>query len=232
MTLQRSGAQLDASVSVSEIWILDADESTRDWYADCLQAMFKLRFFSKFKDLDEALDAETPELLITDLKAEDDTLTGYFVKRGSSFEGRCKVLVAATTNDPDVIRHCFEFGCEDFLAKPINHIELAVKVERLIYPKRSMTKVQVDPVRNRLVGENAETIELTSKEFVIFYAIYHSPLRTITKDQLVKHVWSDVVVGTKTLDVHIFNIRKKVAPLNLEIKYFPPNTYSVDEKSL
>ena len=45
--------------------------------------------------------------------------------------------------------------------------------------------------------------------------------RTITKDQLVKHVWSDVVVGAKTLDVHIFNIRKKVAPLNLEIKYFP-----------
>ena len=72
---------------MSEIWILDADERCRDWYVDSLQTMSKLRFFSRFSELDEALLTEKPELLVTDLKAEDDSLTSYFVKKGDILEG-------------------------------------------------------------------------------------------------------------------------------------------------
>ncbi len=232
MSFRRSGAETVEIESVSEIWVLEADQELRDWYVEVLQPMSKLRFLSSFSELDSALSIERPELLITDLESQDDNLTGYLVKKGDMLRGNVKILVSASSADPEVIRHCLDFGCQDFLVRPTNINEFRVKVERLLYPKKSLTKVHVDPVRNRLVGENEATIELTSKEFVIFYAIYHAPLRTITKDQLVKHVWSDVVVGAKTLDVHIFNIRKKVASLNLEIKYFPPNTYSVDERAI
>ena len=120
MSFRRSGAEAQESVSVSEIWILDADERCRDWYVDSLQTMSKLRFFSRFSELDEALLTEKPELLVTDLKAEDDSLTSYFVKKGDILKGSVKVLVSASSADPEVIRHCFEFGCEDFLVKPTN----------------------------------------------------------------------------------------------------------------
>lgn len=232
MSFRRSGAETAEIESVSEIWIMAAEQTLKDWYSDALQNMAKIRFISSFSELDAALMTQRPELLVADLNAKDESLTSYLVKKGDMLKGSVKVIVSALSADSEVIRHCFDFGCEDVLIRPTNANEFKVKVERLLYPKKSLTKVHVDPVRNRLVGENDATIELTSKEFVIFYAIYHAPLRTITKDQLVKHVWSDVVVGAKTLDVHIFNIRKKVASLNLEIKYFPPNTYSVDERGL
>ena len=118
--------------------------------------------------------------------------------------------MSASSADPEVIRHCLDFGCQDFLVRPTNVNEFRVKVERLLYPKKSLTKVHVDPVRNRLVGENEATIELTSKRVChIFMPFIMLRLELLQKDQLVKHVWSDVVVGAKTLDVHIFNIRKK-----------------------
>ena len=89
MSFRRSGAETVEIESVSEIWVLEADQELIDWYTEVLQSMSKLRFLSSFSELDTALSTERPELLITDLEAQDDNLSGYLVKKGDMLKRQC-----------------------------------------------------------------------------------------------------------------------------------------------
>ena len=42
-----------------------------------------------------------------------------------------------------------------------------------------------------------------------------------------RKVWSDVKVASKTLDVHIFNLRRKLAKLNYAIRFVPPDAFKL-----
>ena len=64
-------------------------------------------------------------------------------------------------------------------------------------------------------------------EMCIRDRINTAPSKQIKRVDLISKVWKDVSVGAKTLDVHIFNIRRKLAKLNVKIKYTPPQTYSI-----
>ena len=87
--------------------------------------------------------------------------------------------------------------------------------------------LSVDPLRRRVITKDNLQTELTSKELMIFDLINNAPNKQISRSDLIGKVWKDVSVGSKTLDVHIFNIRRKLSKLNVKIKYTPPQTYSI-----
>lgn len=71
-----------------------------------------------------------------------------------------------------------------------------------------------------------KTVTFTPKEFRIVHLLLHANGR-IDRDKLISRVWNGVHVGRKTLDVHLFNVRRKVAKLGLKVVFEHPNFYRI-----
>lgn len=74
----------------------------------------------------------------------------------------------------------------------------------------SMGDMTIDPVRF-IVTKNGEDIVLAKKEFELLYLLAAKPGRVFLRNEILSNVWgTDVIVGDRTIDVHIRKIRQKL----------------------
>lgn len=116
----------------------------------------------------------------------------------------------------------FEVGADDYIAKPIKPKLLISKVKGLLRrlkddtPTESSASIYVgDLIINReeyKVIYNAKTIILPRKEFELLYLLASKPGKVFTRTEILDKVWgNEVVVGGRTIDVHIRKLREKIA---------------------
>lgn len=114
----------------------------------------------------------------------------------------------------------FEAGADDYITKPIKPKVLTSKVKALLRRFRDNKKPEADVLNlsglsiNRdeykvTIGE--EEILLPRKEFELLYLLASHPGRVYKRDEIMEKIWgNDVVVGGRTIDVHIRKLREKV----------------------
>ena len=111
-----------------------------------------------------------------------------------------------------------ELGADDYVAKPFSPRELLARLKAVLRRSRpdvvaqqlSVAHVAVD-VNTRVATANGKPVELTGLEFDILVALLRRPGRVIPRDALLKEAGrSDVVVGERTVDVHISHLRQKL----------------------
>lgn len=66
---------------------------------------------------------------------------------------------------------------------------------------------------------------LTSKEFRIVALLMNAEDQTLPRQDLISEVWGGMAVSPKAFDVHLSNLRKKLARINLGVAYLPPHSY-------
>jgi two-component system, OmpR family, alkaline phosphatase synthesis response regulator PhoP len=108
-------------------------------------------------------------------------------------------------------------GADDYISKPIKPRVLISRVHALLRRKES---VQVKPtgtpdlVINRekyLVIKNGETLHLPKKEFELLSLLASRPEVVFERDVILERVWgTDIVVGDRTIDVHVRKLREKI----------------------
>jgi two-component system, OmpR family, alkaline phosphatase synthesis response regulator PhoP len=115
----------------------------------------------------------------------------------------------------------FDAGADDYITKPIKPKVLVSKIKGLLRRiKNDETLVNNetltlgDIVINReeykIIKENIEII-LPRKEFELFYLLASKPGKVFKRDEILDKVWgSEVVVGGRTIDVHIRKLREKI----------------------
>lgn len=113
-----------------------------------------------------------------------------------------------------------DLGADDYLAKPFSLLELQSRMQAISRRKSGLNDSQVpigdfkiDPFKRQVFFEDNE-IELSRKEFdLLSYLLLHKN-RPLTRLQLSEHIWgnySDGDYDSNYIDVHIKNIRKKLA---------------------
>ncbi|MFI3321318.1 MAG: response regulator transcription factor [Rikenellaceae bacterium] len=111
----------------------------------------------------------------------------------------------------------YEAGADDYITKPIRPKLLVTKVKALLkrYEAREEFKESgggfvID--RDRYcVEKDGGTITLPRKEFELLSFLFTTPDRVFTRDEIFKRVWgTDVIVGDRTIDVHIRKLREKI----------------------
>lgn len=114
----------------------------------------------------------------------------------------------------------FDAGADDYIAKPIKPKLLVSKVKALLRRLKSDSST----TENLIVGNieisreeykiimNGKEIVLPRKEFELFYLLASKPGKVFKREEILDKVWgNEVVVGGRTIDVHIRKLREKIS---------------------
>jgi DNA-binding response OmpR family regulator len=134
------------------------------------------------------------------------------------------IVVTAREDELDRVR-LLEIGADDYVVKPFGFRELVARIRavqrRTGRPDRTLTAVQhagplqIDRSARRVHLHDAE-IELTPKEFDLLAYLAETPGEVRTREDIIANVWDEHWWGpTKTLDVHIAALRRKLAGLEV-----------------
>ena len=113
----------------------------------------------------------------------------------------------------------FDAGADDYIQKPIKTRILISRVKALL--RRSITETPVTAAERPagisidkdryLVYKDGEELSLPKKEFELLALLISVPGRVFTRDTILNKVWgNDVIVGDRTIDVHIRKLREKL----------------------
>ena len=168
----------------------------------------------------EAVKRLNPLLIVLDVMLP--RLDGFEVCRRLRAENNPVAIIMLTARDEDIDKILgLEFGADDYLTKPFNPRELVARIkailrraERLEQPDATpitMADLTVDPIR-REASVAGQTLELRTQEFEVLFTLASQPGRVFTREQLLQQAWGfDFLGQTRTVDVHIAHLRKKLS---------------------
>jgi two-component system alkaline phosphatase synthesis response regulator PhoP len=129
------------------------------------------------------------------------------------------IIFLTAVSDETVQIKGLESGADDYVAKPVSPKVLTSKVHALFRRLRKeevenkkivLGDFSIDPA-SYLVTIGDREISLAKKEFELLYLLASRPGRVMLRNEILSQVWgSDVIVGDRTIDVHIRKIRQKL----------------------
>lgn len=137
-----------------------------------------------------------------------------------SAQGMDGVVIAFLTARSEDYSHIagFEAGADDYINKPIKPRVLLSRIKALLRRSGSGNESQAVDVgklridrESYLVFKEGEEISLPRKEFELLSLLASKPGKVFARDEILNKVWGDeVVVGDRTIDVHIRKLREKL----------------------
>lgn len=112
----------------------------------------------------------------------------------------------------------FDAGADDYITKPIKPKVLLSKVKALLRRFKEKNKKEIYTVGDITVDKheykiiiNEKEMSLPRKEFELLALLTSDPNKVFKREEILQHVWGDdVVVGGRTIDVHIRKLREKL----------------------
>jgi two-component system alkaline phosphatase synthesis response regulator PhoP len=113
----------------------------------------------------------------------------------------------------------FDAGADDYVAKPIKPRVLISRINALLRRSVAESTVEGEEVNDNiiidreryLVIRDGEEIQFPKKEFELLSLLASKPQKVFERDYILEHVWGvGVVVGNRTIDVHIRKLREKL----------------------
>lgn len=173
------------------------------------------------KDGDEALEKARrfqPDLVILDVMMPKKTGVEVcqLLRAQASFKETLIIFLTAVNDEGTQIKG-LETGADDYLSKPISPKVFLTKVNAL-FRRLNKSEARILTIENMIidperfivkVGE--QEIILAKKEFELLYLLALRPGRVFLRNEILNQVWgNDVIVGDRTIDVHIRKIRQKL----------------------
>lgn len=173
------------------------------------------------KDGDEALEKARrtqPDLVVLDVMMPKKTGVEVcqLLRSQSAFKETLIIFLTALNDEGTQIKG-LETGADDYISKPISPKVFLSRVNALFRRLKktearilTIDNITIDPERF-IVKVNEEDVVLAKKEFELLYLLAIKPGRVFLRHEILNQVWgNDVIVGDRTIDVHIRKIRQKL----------------------
>lgn len=152
-------------------------------------------------------------------------IPGEEVLREVRMLGNIPVIILTAKDELDEKLKLLTEGADDYITKPFEIKEVLVRIQ--VQLRRSYTGTESDFLEcrglrmdktNYEVAVNGTVIsKITKQEFAILELLLKHPKQVFSKEDIFEYAWEEAYMGeTKTLDVHISNIRKKIKAITEE----------------
>ncbi len=169
----------------------------------------------------EVAERERPHLIILDIMMPelDGVETCRILRSRKEFADTPIAFLTARDEDYSQIT-ALDVGGDDYITKPIKPRVLISRITALL--RRAGRNLEDDQEvialhdlvidkQKVLVFKGQATVELPRKEFEILWLLASKPGRVFTREEIFDKIWgSDVIVGNRTIDVHIRKLRERL----------------------
>ncbi len=176
----------------------------------------------------EAVEKLKPTLMVLDIMLPG--LDGFEVCRRLRAQDNPIPIIMLTARDDDFDKIVgLELGADDYLTKPFNPRELVARVKAILRRSERLTAAQnqnpirlgdllIDPAA-REVQINGQPVDMRTQEFELLSVFARHKGIVLTREQLLQLAWGyDFYGQTRTVDVHVAHLRKKLAGSQVKIE--------------
>ena len=189
------------------------------------QEGYKLYTASNGKEAVEKAKKKLPHLIIMDVMMPkmDGIEACEQLRNDIRFNDTIIMFLTARGEDYSYVA-AFDAGADDYVTKPIKPKVIVSKVKallrRLKKEEQTQEKIQIGKLiidrEQYEVTHMDKSFSMPRKEFELLYLLASNPDKVVKRDKIMEIVWgSEVVVGDRTIDVHIRKLREKIGD-----KYF------------
>lgn len=169
----------------------------------------------------EVAEKVEPHLIILDVMMPqmDGIECCEIIRSKDAFKNTIITFLSARSEDYSQIAG-FEAGADDYIAKPVKPKVLVSRVKALLkrystpevtVAEEEQTGIYIDREAYVVVLEDKSKLQLPRKEFELLSLLMSHPGRVFSRDEIFSSLWGDdVIVGERTMDVHIRKLREKV----------------------
>jgi len=164
-----------------------------------------------------------PEIILLDvMMPEMDGIEACRLIREIPSLNNTRIIFLSARNEDYTQISAFDAGADDYISKPVKPKILLKKISSIFKRiKKKENKIQLIDLgeikidrAKYLVFINKNEIQLPKKEFELFFLLASKPGDVFSRDQIMNKVWgSDIIVGDRTIDVHIRKLREKIGDL-------------------
>ncbi len=215
---------------MSKIFVIEDDENIRNLIKMALEGYgYEVDLFEDAESALSIIESENPDLAVFDLMLPGiDGLTAIEkIRQMDAVKNIPMLILTAKDKEYDKVIG-LDKGADDYMTKPFGVMELAARVRSLLRrfnrnDEKSEKKITINELTidtaKREICVLGEQIELTYKEFELLLYLYENNDRVVSREELLNHLWGyECDVETRTVDIHIGTLRKKLKEAGNYIK--------------
>ncbi len=168
------------------------------------------------------MDSFEPDLILLDLMLPD--MDGLSICRevAENYKNVHIIIVSAKNDQIDKLIG-LEYGADDYITKPFDIREVVLRVKSALRRRNASLENNDAPggvirdgdlvmdIDKHEIRKGSELIELTPKEFALLEMLIKNKGKALTRNMLLEQVWNfDYIGDTRTVDIHIQRLRKKL----------------------
>ncbi len=188
-------------------------------------SQFEIVNFENGKSLFHSLEEQTPDLFLLDIMLPD--MDGLEIvkklKKNDKYKNIPIMIISAKSSEIDRVIG-IDLGADDYLVKPFGVLELVSRVKALLRRNEKFNKSKIIEIKELrldikeyVVMYKNQEIVFTKKQFDLLKYFMEKNQKTVTRDEILNNVWGyDFFGETRTLDVHVKEIRKKLKDAGVE----------------
>lgn len=212
----------------STLLVIDDTQEDRDALQNLLCKSFKVLVAKSGKEALEMAKTLRPDAALIDvMMPEMDGISVCKLIRNEPGLKTMPVMMLSAYGDETSRTESFLWGADDFVAKPYSGRELIARIlAKLNWVRQPKSEantsvlacgnLHMDEVRLE-VKIDEKKVGLTVFEFTLLKYLVENSNRVLSREKILKDIWNGQIVTQRTVDTHIYAIRKKLLGANVEI---------------
>jgi DNA-binding response OmpR family regulator len=213
------------------IYLFEDDPEIQNLVKLVLSKEFDLHIFGTVAEGKAQMDRKAPDYLILDINLPDGNGIELCKKLVDEGHDQIPILVLTSEKDLSPKLMAFNAGASDYLSKPFEPLELQARVSahlRRISPSNEQKLsfrlgnilIELGQTKSFYLNgpDTQEDLNLTLLEFKILHLLAKNPSQMFNREQIINSVWGeDCHILDRTVDQHVYMLRKKLKPTNIKI---------------
>lgn len=185
---------------------------------------YEVKTFYDGKSFFEAFKEKKPDMILLDMMLPDYSGSDILkMVRSDEENDEIEIIIISANHMVMDKVDGLDLGADDYIEKPFDLLELMSRVQAKFRRHRKKDKYVIDDVTfdlsNKELKINGQNVDLTVKEYDIIRLLFQNIGNIVSREAIYKSVWNvDGSFESRTIDMHVKAIRKKIDPYDYIIK--------------